>query len=189
MSFADQLLYAHQQQFLKTGIESKVQDGVQDPFQERSHGPWKGEELHGMGTGAASSNDKATSLLKDKGKRPAEYQMCTPPQGPRASLSPMPLTEPPGLGGLPLPGGRPASGEATADKDRSMTLCGARLTKLYKELEQDYDRVHSTSKGDDQRETTHEELETQVLTRSGVRAHWIGQPCRTSGKWEVTSLG
>ena len=141
-----------------------------------------------MVTGAASSNDKATSLLKDKGKRPVEYQMCTPPQGPRACLSPMPLTEPPGLGGLPLPGGRPASGEATADKDRFMTLCGARLTKLYKELEQDYDRVHSTSKGDDQRETAHEELEAGLDSGlDEVRSTGSLDRSALSNKWEMES--
>ena len=60
MSFECQLRYAHHHQSLKTGIESKIQDGVQDPFQERSHDPWKGEERHFTGTGAASSNDKAS---------------------------------------------------------------------------------------------------------------------------------
>ena len=65
MSFASQLWYAHQQLSLKTGIESKIQDGVQDPFQERSHDPWNGEEIQVTGTGAASSNDKAS-----EGKRP-----------------------------------------------------------------------------------------------------------------------
>ena len=60
MSFANQLRYVRQQQSLKTDIESKIQDGVQDPFQERSHDPWKGEGRHFTGTDAASSNDKAS---------------------------------------------------------------------------------------------------------------------------------
>ena len=59
MSFARQLLYARQQQSLKTGVESKIQDWERDPFQERDQDPWKGKELHPTGTGSASSNDKA----------------------------------------------------------------------------------------------------------------------------------
>ena len=68
MSSADQLRYARQQRALKTGIESKIQDGAQEPCQERRHDPWKGEEPHGIGTGAASSNVTATPHTEGEGE-------------------------------------------------------------------------------------------------------------------------
>ena len=63
---------------------------------------------------------------KNKGKRPVEHQMFTPPQGQRVSHSPKtPIV-------LPAPPGLPILERATADKDRFMTICKARLTTLYK---------------------------------------------------------
>ena len=52
MSFGEQLQYAHKHKLKKTGIESKIQDGVQDPFQDDSYDPWKGKkpEEHKMYT-------------------------------------------------------------------------------------------------------------------------------------------
>ena len=48
------------------------------------------------------------------------------------------------------------SKKGTADKKGFMILCEARLTTLYKDLEQDYDRVHGTAKVGDLGEMTQE---------------------------------
>ena len=72
MSFGKQLQYAHKHKLMKTGTESKIQDGVQDPFQDDSHDPWKGK------------------------KKPEEHNMYTPPQSARGSMSPRQCA-PPGL--------------------------------------------------------------------------------------------
>ena len=98
----------------------QIQDGVQDPFQEDSHDPWKGEPK------ASDDNQE------EKGQLPEEHQMYTPPQGPRVSVSPMPCG-PPGLGG------QPSSGKAAADKKSFMLSCEDRLKTLYACIGKDYD--------------------------------------------------
>lgn len=118
---------------------------------------------------------------KNKGKRPVAHQMFTPPQGQRVSLSPKTHIVPPGLPGPPLLGGRPPSEKATADKERFMTICKARLTTLYKYLEQYYDRVHGTAKVGDLGEMSQEGLE------SGLDASL--DEGKSTGSWESISHG
>ena len=106
-------------------------------------------------------------LQEEKVNLPEQYKMCTPPRHQRVSHSPTELPVPPGLTGLAVHEGQQSSARALVDKKSFMTLCKARLTTVYRYIEQDYDKVHGTEGSGDLGGTTQEGLE---LDRDEVKS-------------------
>ena len=125
---------------------------------------------------------------EEKVNLPEQYKMCTPPRHQRVSHSPTELPVPPGLTGLAVHEGQQSSARALVDKKSFMTLCEARLKTVYRDIEQDYDKVHGTEGSGDVGETTQEgrEFDREVKsTGTGERSVLSNNSWTMAGsRWE-----